>query len=168
MLDRQRDVAPMIRRFLAIVCVALLIASVFASAIEPSELGMDAVPEDFVLEDDPGLPGLDPVLDASLEALTLDDFDTDLVSMDPEASQNDPRAPALNDSKPMPDYEGVSRELTLKKDRSYTLFAYDVLRITVPSGPLETVSVDNEDSVTLFYDEGGHEITVSSAIRPKR
>ena len=154
----------MIRRFLAILLFALLTASAYASAIEPSELGMDAVPENFVLEDDPGLPELEPELDACLDALTLDDFDTDLVSTDPEASQDEPRAPVLNDSKPMPDYEGVSRELTLNKDRSFTLFAYDVLYITVPSGPLKTVSVDNEDSVTLFYDEGDYKITVSSDV----
>ena len=96
----------MIRRFLAILLFALLTASAYASAIEPSEFGMDAVPENFVLEDDPGLPELEPELDACLDALTLDDFDTDLVSTDPEASQDEPRAPVLNDSQPMPDYEG--------------------------------------------------------------
>ena len=154
----------MIRRFLASVLFALLTTSAFASAIDPNELQMDAVGEDFVLEDDPGLPELDSELDACLDTLTLDDSDIDLVSMDPEASQDDLRAPVLNDSKPMPDYHGVSRELTLKKDRSFTLFTYDVLNITVPSGSIKTVSVDNEDSVTLLYDEGGHLITVSSGV----
>jgi len=153
----------MIRKCLAIVLFAIMSASAFASAIDPNELLIDADPGVFVHEDDLGLPELDSGLDACLDVLTLDGSGIDL-SMDSEPLPDEPTTPAINDSKSMPDYEGETRELTLRKDRSYTLFAYDVLHITVPSGPIKAVSIDDEDSVTLFYDEGGHEITVSSEV----
>jgi len=152
----------MLRKFLAIALFALLATSTFASAIETGELLIDTAPGDFVIEDDPGLSELEPGLELCPDGLNLDGPGIDLVSMEPEALPEDPLAPVINDSKPMPDYDGESRELTLKKDMTYSMFALDILRIAVPSGPIKTVSVDNEDSVDLFYDEGGREITLSS------
>jgi len=64
----------------------------------------------------------------------------------------------------MPDYEGESRELTLDKSMSYSMFTYDVLRVTIPSSPIKSVSTSKEDMLTIFYDEGSHEITVMSEV----
>ncbi|MBQ6348096.1 MAG: hypothetical protein IJI71_11145 [Clostridia bacterium] len=67
----------------------------------------------------------------------------------------------------MPDYEGESRELTLDKSMSYSMFTYDVLRVTIPSSPIKSVSTSKEDMLTIFYDEGSHEITVMSEVTGK-
>lgn len=143
----------MIRKCLAIALSMLFTVSAFASPLNQGDLLIDIEPEAISSEDDPGLPRLDSELEAGLGELTLDDSLIGLISMDPVS-------PAGNDSVPMPDYEGVSRKLTLDKSMSYSLFACDVLHITVPSGPIKTVRVNREDRLTLYYDEGSHEITV--------